>query len=100
MATAVWLAHAVPPDRVIYADYYAQLRLNQFTDLRNGVFIDVTPRTIDQNAWIFASSANVVGNRTWGLTSSGVLDLAFPSPFLLRYFDVVYSTGATEIFHR
>jgi uncharacterized membrane protein len=98
--TAVWLAHAVPPGRVIYADYYAQLRLDQFTDLRSGVFIDVTPRTIDQQAWVFASTANVVGQRSWGLTSSGVLDITFPSRFLQQYFDVVYSTGATEIFHR
>ena len=99
-ATAVWLAHAVPPSRVIYADYYAQLRLDQFTDLRQAVFIDLTPQTIDQSAWIFASTANVVGHRTWGVTNSGVLDIVFPSLFLQRYFDVVYSTGATEIFHQ
>ncbi len=99
-ATAAWLAKTVPPSRVIYADYYAQLRLDQFTDLRSGVFVDITPRTIDQHAWVYASTANVVGHRTWGLTSSRVLDIAFPSAFLRQYFDVVYSTGATEIFHR
>ena len=99
-ATAVWLEHAVPPGRVIYADYYAQLRLDQFTSLRKGVFIDLTPQTIDQSAWVYASTANVVGHRTWGVANSGILDIVFPSRFLQRYFDVVYSTGATEIFHR
>ena len=69
-------------------------------DLRQAVFIDLTPQTIDQSAWIFASTANVVGHRTWGVTNSGVLDIVFPSLFLQRYFDVVYSTGVTEIFHR
>ena len=98
--TAAWLAKTVPPNRVIYADYYAQLRLDQFTNLRSGVFVDITPRTIDQHGWVYASTANVVGHRTWGLTSSGVLDIAFPSAFLREYFNVVYSTGATEIFHR
>jgi uncharacterized membrane protein len=98
--TAAWLAKTVQPSRVIYADYYAQLRLDQFTNLRSGVFVDITPRTIDQHAWVYASTANVVGHRTWGPTSSGVLDIAFPSAFLREYFDVVYSTGATEIFHR
>ena len=97
-ATALWLAHAVPPNRVIYADYYAQLRLDQFTDLRRGVFIDLTPRTIDQNAWVFASGTNVVDHLTWGLTSSGPLTIVFPMLFLNKYFNVVYSTGSTEIF--
>jgi uncharacterized membrane protein len=99
-ATAQWLAAVVPPQRVIYADNYGQLRLDQFTGLRTTVFNDVTPRTIDQHAWIFASTTNVVDHQTWGLTNSGVLDIAFPASFLDRYFDVVYSTGSTEVFHR
>jgi len=98
--TAQWLASAVPKQRIIYADYYAQLRLDQFTDLRTAVFNDVTPRTIDRNAWIFASTTNVVGDRTWGQTNSGVLDLVFPSRFLDQYFNVVYSTGSTAVFNR
>lgn len=99
-AAAEWLAAAVPPNRVIYADYYAQLRLDQFTDLRQGVFVDLIPQTIDQHAWVYASTTNVVHHRTWGLTNSGVLDLVFPTQFLDQYFSVVYSTGSTEIFHR
>ena len=99
-AAAEWLAAAVPPNRVIYADYYAQLRLDQFTDLRQGVFVDLIPQTIDQHAWVYASTTNVVHHRTWGLTNSGVLDLVFPTQFLDQYFNVVYSTGSTEIFHR
>ena len=99
-ATAHWLAAAVPPQRVIYADYFGQLRLDQFTNLRTAVFNDVTPRTIDQHSWIFASTTNVVDHLTWGPTNSGLLDLVFPASFLDQYFNVVYSTGSTEIFHR
>jgi uncharacterized membrane protein len=99
-ATAQWLASAVPRQRVIYADYFGQLRLDQFTDLRAAVFNDVTPRTIDQYAWIFASTTNVVDHRTWGATNSGLVDIVFPASFLDRYFNVVYSTGSTEVFHR
>jgi uncharacterized membrane protein len=98
-ATAQWLASAMPSQRLIYADYYGQLRLEQFTDLRSAIFIDITPRTIDRNAWIFASTSNTVDHRTWGVTSSGVLDIDFPDAFLDRYFNVVYSTGSTEVFH-
>jgi hypothetical protein len=28
-----------------------------------------------------------------------VLDIDFPDAFLDRYFNVVYSTGSTEVFH-
>ena len=98
--TAQWLAAEVPTRRVIYADYFGQLRLEQFTGLRKGIFIDVTPQTIDQGAWVFASTTNIVDHRTWGLTNSGILDLVFPVSFLDQYFDVVYSTGSTAVFHR
>ncbi len=99
-ATVQWLAAAVPPQRVIYADYFGQLRLDQFTSLRTAVFNDVTPRTIDQHAWIFASTTNVVDHLTWGATNSGLLEFVFPASFLDEYFNVVYSTGSTEVFHR
>jgi len=99
-ASAQWLAAAVPPHRFIYADDYGQLRLYQFTGLRSGVFNDVTPLTIDHHAWIFASTSNVVGHRTWGLTSLTELDLAYPRAFLNQYFNIVYSNGSTEVFHR
>ena len=99
-ATAQWLAAVVPPQRVIYADYFAELRLDQFSNLRNAVFNDVTPRTLDQHAWIFASTTNVVDHLTWGSTNSGIVDFVFPAPFVDTYFNVVYSTGSTEVLHR
>ena len=98
--TAQWLAAAVPPQRVIYADYFGQLQLDQFTSLRTAAFNDVTPRTIDRHAWIFASTTNVVDHLTWGATSSGLVNFVFPAQFLDQYFNVVYSTGSTEVFHR
>ena len=99
-ATAKWLAASVPRERVIYADDYATLRLDQFTGMRRGIFAALTPRTIDQFAWVYASRSNTVVHRTWGDTSSGPIDIAFPSAFLDNYFNTVYSTGTTEVFHR
>ena len=98
--TAQWLAAVVPRNRLIFADYYAQLRLDQFTNLRFAVFDAVTPRTIDRHGWVYASTANIVGHLSWGVTNSGVIDIAFPASFLDKYFDVVYSTGTTDVFHR
>jgi uncharacterized membrane protein len=99
-ATSAWLAANTAPGRIVYADNYGALQLREFTGLQNSVFTAVTPRTIDRFAWVYASRSNVVLGRTWGETTSGELDLAFPSAFLNRYFDVVYSTGTTEVFHR
>ena len=99
-ATAQWLAAVLPRQHLIYADYYGQLRLDQFTSLRTAVFNDLTPRTIAGHAWIFASTTNIVRHLTWGMSSSGVLEIAFPAIFLDQYFNVVYSTGTTAVFHR
>ena len=96
---AQWLAHAVPKVRVIYADDYGQLQLDQFTDLRTAVFTDITPGTLDEHAWVYASRTNIVDGLTWGDTSAGELEFKFPKKFLDTYFDVVYSTGTTEVLH-
>ncbi|MGB9112912.1 MAG: hypothetical protein WCF24_09330, partial [Acidimicrobiales bacterium] len=99
-ATATWLAANAPANRVVYADNYASLQLREFTGMERAVFTAVTPLTIDQHAWVYASRTNIVLGRTWGGTSSGELDLAFPTAFLNRYFDAVYSTGTTAVYHR
>lgn len=98
--TAQWLARAVPASRVIYADDYGQLILAEFTQLHRGIFNDITPLTIDQHTWVFGSTQNVKGDRTWGVTSRGSLDIIFPTSFLDEYFNIVFSTGSTEVFHR
>ena len=45
------------------------------------------------------SRTNIVNGLTWGDTSAGELEFKFPKKFLDTYFDVVYSTGTTEVFH-
>ena len=99
-ASAEWLAAAVPRRRVVYADNYGVLRLDEFTGLNQAVFTAITPRTLDQHAWVYATRSNVEGHLTWGQTSHGQLDVAFPASFLDDEFDVVYSSGSTEVFHR
>ena len=99
-AAAEWLASAVPAKRVVYADNYGVLRLDEFTPLNQAVFTAITPRTLDQHAWVYATRSNVVGHLTWGQTSHGQLDVAFPASFLADEYDVVYSSGTTEVFHR
>ena len=58
LAAASWINEEASPSQLIYADRYAQLRLNSVAGTRNGVLGDITPETIDQNAWVYASRTN------------------------------------------
>jgi uncharacterized membrane protein len=100
LATATWLGSVVKPGQLIYADRYAQLRLAAVTGLVQGVMGDITPATIDQQAWVYASAANIVGlGARSDFSGSGVL-YAFPIYFLEQYFNTVYTDGSSEVFHR
>ncbi len=59
IASATWLNDAAPAGQVIYADYYAQLRLTTVVNNRPGIFDDITPETIDANSWVYADRTNV-----------------------------------------
>jgi uncharacterized membrane protein len=100
IASATWLNNAVPVGQIIYADYYAQLRLTSVVDNRPAIFDDITPETIDANSWVYADRTNVAD----GIASSNTGDYfetyAFPKLFLDENFDTVYTNGMSEVFHR
>jgi uncharacterized membrane protein len=100
VAAASWLGTQVLPGQYVYADQYAQLPMDSMTDLGNHMIEDVTPLTIDQNAWVYASSTNVVDGRSRVEFGNYLVTYAFPSGFLNQNFNVVYSDGASEVFHR
>ena len=100
LAAAQWVSKTVPVDQLIYADHYAELRLETVQGLRNGVFDAVTPETIDQNAWVYASRTNMVDGiaRSYSGNTEGIY--AFPEKFLFQNFNTVYTNGTSEVFHR
>lgn len=100
VAAASWLGSEVRPGQLVYADRYAQLPLGAVTSLGSSPNENVTPLTIDQNAWVYASTSNIVDGRARVEFDGYLVTYAFPVKFLDNNFDIVYSDGASEVFHR
>jgi uncharacterized membrane protein len=100
LASAQWLGGFVRPGQLVYADRYAQLPLVAMTGISTGLVGDVTPLTINQHAWIYASSTNIVDRRSRALFDAHSVTYTFPAGFLDANYDLVYTDGSSEVFHR
>lgn len=101
LASARWLGAAVRPRQLVYADRYAQLRLYATTGITRGLIIgDITPFTINQHAWVYASQSNVLDRRARVLFNNHLVTYAFPIGYLNANYDLVFTDGTSEVFHR
>ncbi len=100
MASAQWLGSMVGPGQLAYSDEYSQVPLAAATDIQHGIFADLTPETLNQHAWIYADRANVVNGRAFALYNNQIATYVFPSDFLGSHYDLVYTNGSSEVFHR
>jgi uncharacterized membrane protein len=98
IASAQWLGQQVQPDELVYADRYGELRLNTETPISHGLLNDITPQTLDQNAWVYASRANLVDGQARQLFDNHAVTYAFPLGFLDANFNTVYANGSSEVF--
>jgi uncharacterized membrane protein len=98
IASAQWLGGQVRPGQLVYADRYGELRLNAETPISHGLLNDITPQTLDQNAWVYASRANLVDGQARQLFDNHAVTYAFPLGFLDGNFDIVYANGSSEVF--
>ncbi len=100
LASARWLGASVRPGQLVYADRYAQLPLSAVAGIYRGLVSDVTPLTISQHGWVYASRANVVDGRARALYDDRTVTYVFPAAFLGANYDLVYTDGSSEVFHR
>jgi uncharacterized membrane protein len=100
LASADWLGSEVRPGQLIYADEYAQLPLVAVTGISQGVIADVTPLTINQSAWVYADRTNIVDKRGRVTFDNDRVTYMYPAAFLNANFDIVYTDGTSEVFHR
>jgi hypothetical protein len=100
LAAAQWLGAAAQPGQLFYADRYAQLPLIAMTGIGRGLMLDVTPMTLDQHGWVYASTSNVVDGRGRAQFNGDDVVYAFPSRFLHDNYNLVYTNGSSEVFHR
>jgi uncharacterized membrane protein len=99
-AAAQWLGKFIVPGQLVYADQYGQLRLAEVTNIEHGLTLDLTPLTIDQNAWVYASRANVVNHQAFAVYNNHSVTFVFPASFLSANYDLVYTDGSSEVYHR
>ena len=100
VAAAGWVNQAAPPGQLIYADNYGELLLNTVAGNRSGVFDAIAPETLDQHAWVYATTANLTDNIVRALSGNNSASYAFPKGFLTSNFNLVYTNGSSEVFHR
>jgi uncharacterized membrane protein len=99
LASARWLGMEVEPGQLVYADRYAQLPLTAMTGISSELVSDVTPLTLNQYAWVYASRSNIIDRRARALFDGHAITYAFPAGFLDTNYDVVYTDGSSEVFH-
>jgi hypothetical protein len=100
LASASWLGAKVPRGQLVYADRYGQLPLIAVTGMSSGLMLDLTPQTLDRNAWVYASRTNVIDGRARAYYSNHSITYAFPSRFLDANYNLVYTNGSSEVYHR
>ena len=99
LAAAAWVNQSAAPGQLIYADDYAGLLLNTVAGNRSGVFDGIAPETLDQHAWVYATSTNLKDNIVNAVLGNESASYAFPTSFLTSNFDLVYTNGSSEVFH-
>ena len=63
------------------------------------VFDGIAPETLDQHAWVYATSTNLKVNIVNAHLGSETASYAFPNKFLTSNFNLVYTNGSSEVFH-
>jgi len=99
VATAEWLASHREPDSIVYTDRYGKLRIWAGTAIPDDSIIDaLTPATLDEGAYVYASEANVGAGRARGAIGQDYAVYEFPSAFLDATKATVFSTASTRIY--
>jgi uncharacterized membrane protein len=99
VAAAQWLSARVTSGDIVYADSYGELRLSEQNVSDDGLLNDITPATLNQRAWIYATTTNVVDGSARVYFNNDEVAYAFPFGFLDSHYDVVFSDGSSEVFN-
>jgi len=100
LATATWLRQRVKSPSIVQADLHGQLVLLSEPgsyDLVN----EIIPPEVDKEAYVYLSQVNLAGDLSQASADSGNYTTLYHSTikFFARHFYVVYSTGATRVYH-
>jgi uncharacterized membrane protein len=99
-ATAKWLQGNVGSKGLVQSDFFGQLVLLSEPGAYHLV-VELVPPEVDKGAYIYLSTENLRERLSQAETPDGVFQTAYKSTFHFfnRNFYVVYSTGATRVYH-
>jgi uncharacterized membrane protein len=100
LASAAWLGLQVKPGQLVYADEYGQLPLVTMTGINEGLLLDVTPETLNNHAWVYASQTNVFNGQGRASFQDHSVSYVFPSIFLNANYNLVYTSGSSKVYLR
>jgi uncharacterized membrane protein len=99
LAAADWLTAAAPERDLIYADRYGALRILGATGRFNNVLTQITPATLDRNAWIYADTSNFIGHLARGQEGNSYALYEWPA-FVSEHWNLVYSNSYSGVYGR
>lgn len=97
VASAGWVVRHQAIGQIVYADIYASLQIYEHAHPA-GLVQTVIPTVLEPGALVYASSTNVVEGTARSQVGGGFAVYRFPSAFLHRVKDVVFTTGTTEVY--
>lgn len=100
LATAVWLRNKVKSPHIVQADLHGQLVLLSEPgsyDLIN----EIVPPEVDKAAYVYLSQVNLADKISQASADNQAYETTYRSTlgFFNKHFYVVYSTGATRVYH-
>ena len=100
LASAAWLGGQVRPGELVYTDEYGQLPLITVTGISSGLLLDVTPETLSNHAWVYASRTNVIDGQARASVNDHSVTYVYPTNFLNSNYNLIYTNGSSEVYHR
>jgi uncharacterized membrane protein len=101
LATAAWLRNNVVAPQVVQSDLFGQLVLSSEPGSYN-LLTEIVPPGVDEGSYIYLSTVNLAQDTSQASTTSidhiGIYRTNLG--FFNQHFFVVYSTGATRVYHR
>lgn len=101
VATARWLRTNVNAEGLVQTDYFGQIVMHAEPG-RYHLVTEIVPAEIDTGAYVYLSATNLGRDLAQAETPDGVYQAAYRTTlrFFNQKFYVVYSTGATRVYHR
>jgi uncharacterized membrane protein len=97
VAAAKWLEKTAGSKPLIFTDEFGELRIWAGTTYTAATQTLLTPATIDQRSWVFATGYNLSGT-AYGAINDDESVYRFPSAFLNRVKSTVYSSPGARVY--